>query len=240
MLPSGQWAAYDPAYYKKFYDKWKKEYDAHVRALEKGTIKGFEGAAEEAEEVNALREMEKAKQDIQEREERKALTTASGEVPEAPKMNIKVRWLAQNLPLVLTSSRVLHLEGEHDQGINFRLCSPRHTRIGRRWRRRLPKAGETARKLATNTVSSSLSSVSHCSCLCSRFPQVSKPFNVVLTLLYTSCSLKFRQSKPYIPDSIRHIKTNLRNTCVEYATDSAVSQKPLWFTSGWMSTLQAN
>ncbi|PIL24037.1 hypothetical protein GSI_13788 [Ganoderma sinense ZZ0214-1] len=88
MLPSGQWAAHDPAYYKKFYDKWKKEYDAHVRALEKGTIKGFEGAEELAEEVNALREMEKAKQDIQEREERKALTTGPAEVA-APKMNIK-------------------------------------------------------------------------------------------------------------------------------------------------------
>ncbi|KAI1795838.1 mitotic checkpoint regulator, MAD2B-interacting-domain-containing protein [Ganoderma leucocontextum] len=89
MLPSGQWAAYDPPYYKKFYDKWKKEYDAHVRALEKGTMKGFEGAEDHAEEVNALKEMEKAKQDIQEREERKALTTGSAEVPVAPKMNIK-------------------------------------------------------------------------------------------------------------------------------------------------------
>ncbi|TFK92103.1 hypothetical protein K466DRAFT_514061 [Polyporus arcularius HHB13444] len=89
LLPSGQWAAYEPAYYKKFYDKWKKEYDAHVRALEKGTVKGFEGAEEEAAEVNALKVMEKAKREIQEREERKALTTAAAEVPDAPKMNIK-------------------------------------------------------------------------------------------------------------------------------------------------------
>ncbi|KAM5532049.1 hypothetical protein V8D89_014300 [Ganoderma adspersum] len=89
MLPSGQWAAHDPAYYKKFYDKWKKAYDAHVRALEKGTIKGFEGAEEQAEDVNALKEMEKAKQDIQEREERKALTTGSAEETAVPKMNIK-------------------------------------------------------------------------------------------------------------------------------------------------------
>ncbi|KAH9856930.1 mitotic checkpoint regulator, MAD2B-interacting-domain-containing protein [Lenzites betulinus] len=88
LLPSGQWAAHDPAYYKKHYDKWKREYDAHVRALEKGKIKGFEGA-DGAEEVNALKEMEKAKVEIQEREERKALTTAPDAVPEAPKMNIK-------------------------------------------------------------------------------------------------------------------------------------------------------
>ncbi|KAI0374942.1 hypothetical protein BV20DRAFT_403585 [Pilatotrama ljubarskyi] len=88
LLPSGQWAAYDPAYYKKFYDKWKREYDAHVRALEKGKIKGFEDA-DNATEVNALKEMEKAKKEIQELEERKALTTAAEAVPEAPKMNIK-------------------------------------------------------------------------------------------------------------------------------------------------------
>ncbi|KAI0780883.1 hypothetical protein BD413DRAFT_14560 [Trametes elegans] len=88
LLPSGQWAAYDPVYYKKFYDQWKRDYDAHVRALEKGKIKGFEDA-DDAEEVNALKEMEKAKKEIQEREERKALTTASAEVPDAPKMNIK-------------------------------------------------------------------------------------------------------------------------------------------------------
>ncbi|KAI0748170.1 mitotic checkpoint regulator, MAD2B-interacting-domain-containing protein [Daedaleopsis nitida] len=89
LLPSGQWAAYEPAYYKKFYDKWKKEYDDHVRALEKGKVKGFERAEEEAEEVNALEEMEKAKLEIQEREQRKALTTAAAAVPAAPKMNIQ-------------------------------------------------------------------------------------------------------------------------------------------------------
>ncbi|KAI0665218.1 mitotic checkpoint regulator, MAD2B-interacting-domain-containing protein [Cubamyces menziesii] len=88
LLPSGQWAAYDPAYYKKFYDKWKREYEAHIRALEKGKIKGFEDA-EDAAEVNALKEMEKAKKEIQELEERKALTTAADAVPAAPKMNIK-------------------------------------------------------------------------------------------------------------------------------------------------------
>ncbi|CDO69524.1 hypothetical protein BN946_scf184785.g29 [Trametes cinnabarina] len=88
LLPTGQWAAYDPAYYKQFYDKWKKEYEAHIRALEKGKIKGFE-EAEDAPEFNAVKEMERAKKEIQEREERKALTTAASAVPAAPKMNIK-------------------------------------------------------------------------------------------------------------------------------------------------------
>ena len=90
LLPSGQWAAHDPAYYKKFYDKWKKEYDAHVRALEKGVEKGFEGVESEgAAEVNAFEEMEKAKREIQEREEKKALTAGGQHVQVAPRMNIK-------------------------------------------------------------------------------------------------------------------------------------------------------
>jgi len=88
-LPTGAWAAYDPDYYRSFYDKWKKEYDAHVRALEKGTVKGFEGVETEgAQEYNALQEMERAKKEIHEREERKALTQGEAE-PAAPKMNIK-------------------------------------------------------------------------------------------------------------------------------------------------------
>ena len=89
ILPSGQWAQYDVAYYQKFCKKWKKEYDDYVRAIEKGTVKGFEGAEEEAEDVNAFKEMERAKEEIQAREERKALTTAPT-APAAPKMNIKV------------------------------------------------------------------------------------------------------------------------------------------------------
>lgn len=95
LLPSGQWAAHDPAYYKKFYDKWKKEYDAHVRALEKGAVKGFEALETEgAEEVNAAEEMERAKREIQEREEKKSLTMGGQEAQAAPKMNIKVCWVS--------------------------------------------------------------------------------------------------------------------------------------------------
>ncbi|KAI0811252.1 mitotic checkpoint regulator, MAD2B-interacting-domain-containing protein [Irpex lacteus] len=58
--------------------EWKKEYDDHVRALEKGIEKGFEGAEEGATEVNALKEMERAKVEVQEREEKKALTMGLG------------------------------------------------------------------------------------------------------------------------------------------------------------------
>ncbi|TFK55056.1 hypothetical protein OE88DRAFT_1622859 [Heliocybe sulcata] len=85
QTPTGQWAAYDPGYYKKFYDKWKTDYDKHVRALEKGRVKGFEAFQEDqAEEVDTQAEMERAK-----REEKKKLTQGAEGAPVAPKMNIK-------------------------------------------------------------------------------------------------------------------------------------------------------
>ena len=94
QLPSGAWAAHDPTYYKKFYDKWTKDYNDHVRALEKGIEKGFEAVEKDgAQEVDASKEMEKAKMEIQDREERKALTSGAGTKNAAPKMNIKVRFV---------------------------------------------------------------------------------------------------------------------------------------------------
>jgi hypothetical protein len=89
--PSGTWEAYDPTYYQQFYNKWKADYDREVRALEKKE-KGFEDVdTGDTQEVNALREMEKAKKEVQEREEKKALTQGAGGEAAAPKMNIKVR-----------------------------------------------------------------------------------------------------------------------------------------------------
>ncbi|KIK08591.1 hypothetical protein K443DRAFT_672118 [Laccaria amethystina LaAM-08-1] len=90
QLPSGAWAAYEPEYYAKISTKWQNEYDAHVRALEKGTVRGFEGLQNAAvEEIDALKEMEKAKKEVKEREERKAITTGAGaEAAAAPRMNI--------------------------------------------------------------------------------------------------------------------------------------------------------
>ncbi|KAF7338274.1 hypothetical protein MVEN_02052800 [Mycena venus] len=88
-LPSGAWAAYDPEYYAKFAKKWQAEYNAHVRALEKGQVKGFEGLDNAAvEEVDAMKEMEKAKLEMQERESRKAVTRGADGAPAAP--NIKL------------------------------------------------------------------------------------------------------------------------------------------------------
>jgi proline-rich protein PRCC len=71
--------------------KWQEEYDTHVRALEKGVAKGFEGFEDSAlSEVDAKKEMERAKKEIQEREERKAVTMGAGGGLEAPRMTMTV------------------------------------------------------------------------------------------------------------------------------------------------------
>ena len=53
--------------------------------------KGFEGLeSAEAQDVDAQKEMEMAKKEIQEREERKAVTRGAGGAPATPRMNIQV------------------------------------------------------------------------------------------------------------------------------------------------------
>lgn len=63
-----------------------------MRALEKGVAKGFEGVETQgAAEVDAAAEMERAKREVKEIEEKKALTQGGQHAQVAPKMNIKVR-----------------------------------------------------------------------------------------------------------------------------------------------------
>ncbi|KAF9265422.1 hypothetical protein L218DRAFT_923611 [Marasmius fiardii PR-910] len=89
QLPSGQWAAYDPEYYEKFRKKWETDYNAHVRALEKGSARGFEGYDRgEVEDVDAAKEMERAKREVKELEERKAVTKIAQGEPAKPKMTL--------------------------------------------------------------------------------------------------------------------------------------------------------
>ncbi|KIK57789.1 hypothetical protein GYMLUDRAFT_61184 [Collybiopsis luxurians FD-317 M1] len=88
QLPSGEWRQHDLEYYEKFRKKWEKDYNNHIRALEKGAMKGFEGYdRDDTADVDAAKEMEKAKLEIKEREERKAVSKNQGQ-PEKPKMNI--------------------------------------------------------------------------------------------------------------------------------------------------------
>ncbi|KAJ4487913.1 mitotic checkpoint regulator, MAD2B-interacting-domain-containing protein [Lentinula aciculospora] len=89
QLPSGEWKQHDLEYYEKFRKRWEKAYNDHVRALEKGAVKGFEGYdRHEMADIDAAKEMERAKIEIKEREERKAVSKNSGDEPAKPKMNI--------------------------------------------------------------------------------------------------------------------------------------------------------
>lgn len=91
QLPSGAWAAHDAPFYAKFAKKWQDEYNAQVRALEKRAVKGFEALDSSfVEEVDAKKEMERAKKELQEREEKKAITMGAGGGPAEPKMKINV------------------------------------------------------------------------------------------------------------------------------------------------------
>ena len=93
QLPSGSWAQYDPEYYQKFCRKWKNDYDAQVRALEKGVEKGFEGAEDGATaEVNAQAEMENARRMAVELDAKKQLTAEGDDSSKRPRMNIQVFW----------------------------------------------------------------------------------------------------------------------------------------------------
>ncbi|KAJ3813177.1 mitotic checkpoint regulator, MAD2B-interacting-domain-containing protein [Lentinula lateritia] len=89
QLPSGEWRQHDSEYYEKFRKRWEKSYNDHVRALEKGAVKGFEGYdRHEMADVDAAKEMERAKIEIKEREERKAISKNSAGELAKPKMNI--------------------------------------------------------------------------------------------------------------------------------------------------------
>ncbi|KAK0483658.1 mitotic checkpoint regulator, MAD2B-interacting-domain-containing protein [Armillaria novae-zelandiae] len=95
QLPSGVWKAHEPEYYATVLKRWQKEYNDQVRALEKGVAKGFEGMEkEDMEDVDAKKEMERAKKEIKEREERKAITKGAGGAPDKPKMNINASKLS--------------------------------------------------------------------------------------------------------------------------------------------------
>lgn len=125
--------------------------------MEKGIEKGFEGAEEGATEVNALKEMERAKVEVQEREEKKALTMGAGDAPAAPNMKIKVCGMVLDAWDVILINmfvyRERHLVAGRKPGISFRLSSQMHTRIGRLWRSRLRWHVAIGRKLAISMVS---------------------------------------------------------------------------------------
>ncbi|KZS99208.1 hypothetical protein SISNIDRAFT_448070 [Sistotremastrum niveocremeum HHB9708] len=83
QLPSGQWAQYDPQYYRDFWDKKRQEWElANPQFVSE---KGFEQADRDASEVNAKDQMDEA---AKLREEKKALTKNIEGQPVKPNMNI--------------------------------------------------------------------------------------------------------------------------------------------------------
>ena len=98
--------------------KWQAEYDNHIHALEKVQ---YNPATEGVLDVDMAAEMEKARREIQEREESKVTgTNAEGEA-EKPKMNIKgaklgaVAWTRHQLTTLLTDACVQHREALEDK-----------------------------------------------------------------------------------------------------------------------------
>ena len=83
QLPSGQWVAYEPEFYRKHYEAWTTS-----ARLDGASQKGFEGAEGDGTvEVDAQEQLDLARK---EREEKKALTKDANGGRTAPKMNIKV------------------------------------------------------------------------------------------------------------------------------------------------------
>jgi hypothetical protein len=117
-------------------------------------MKGFEGAdGEETQEVNAQREMERARHDVQEREERKKLTMGGAEVPQGPRMNIQVcSPLVRGRRVCLRLCRVRSWARVHGHDISSQRCSRMHIRTVRPLKHRLLKASGTGKKPATSTV----------------------------------------------------------------------------------------
>lgn len=88
--PSGDWAAYDPAYYKSFWESWSAEAASGTKEKGKRKDRGWEGAdSDNLQSVDALEEMQKSQ--AAQREATKNLTAAPSAPAAQPKMNIKVR-----------------------------------------------------------------------------------------------------------------------------------------------------
>lgn len=91
--PSGDWAAYDPEYYKSVWQSWQEPQDTGPDTKGKRKERGWEDADDDKmQDVDANEEMRRGQ--IAEREKQKNLTAATlASAPSAPKMNIKVRYL---------------------------------------------------------------------------------------------------------------------------------------------------
>ncbi|KIO32465.1 hypothetical protein M407DRAFT_13899 [Tulasnella calospora MUT 4182] len=78
--PNGEWAAYDPGYYKKYWESWQAEYSERGKGRDG---KGWEGVEnEDMVDVNAVEELKKSQ--LAEREKAKGLTAKPATVVAPP------------------------------------------------------------------------------------------------------------------------------------------------------------
>lgn len=74
---------HDPEYYRTYAERWQKEYEAQIRALEKNR-KGFEGAGANGEDAKEVKASQLADAARAAREEKKALTDRAGREVDRP------------------------------------------------------------------------------------------------------------------------------------------------------------
>lgn len=150
QLPSGEWAAHDPAFYKQYWDSWQSAFDESGKRKDG---KGWEGAdRDDLQTVDALEELKK--EQLAAKEKQKGLTappTISQPVP----LTIKVRRCVPRMksPLLIFlfpfSKRLEPLPGQGISSIRFSQTLTRTALLSKRsWQR-----GEgTGKRQATNTV----------------------------------------------------------------------------------------
>lgn len=155
-LPSGEWRAYDPAYYKSHWETWQAQYSTSADIKGKGKDgRGWEGADnDDMTAVNADEEMRNSQ--LAERERQKGLTAPPTIVQgEAPK--VKVRSIVSGCrPDSGSDKRMIFSNSKRmvspRVAISCRHSFRRRMRIGVRLRRRSLKADGTGRRPGTNTV----------------------------------------------------------------------------------------
>lgn len=130
--PSGEWTAYDPEYYKSFWETWNRKAVKDAQDKGKRKERGWEGAEDDdLQTVDAQEEMQKSQ--LADREVTKNITAVSNAAePAQPKMNIKV--CAFGFKDALASLNLIccaqpRLEVMHVEGVSFRLCWLKHIRI---------------------------------------------------------------------------------------------------------------
>lgn len=101
-MPNGEWAAYDPEFYKKYWQSWQAQYSEQGKGK---NGKGWEGVEnEDMVSVNAVEELKKSQ--LAEREKAKGLTAKPATVVAPPPTIATVRCSKSIIPLIVADMLV--------------------------------------------------------------------------------------------------------------------------------------